>query len=484
MIDAMNLEQIIQHYLPILLPVLLPISLGAIIGYVTNALAIRMLFRPLKAYHVFGLRVPFTPGIIPRQRSALAESIGTMVSDKLLNREAVQNHLRNPEFEQKLGVSLESLTRDDGFTRDLSSFVRRMISERDVDQITSTLGSSVFALNLGDVVSPILIQKIMPYLMNHTLLEQIAPSTIERLSNFTKQYTQDNHTLESLLTPDVRGAIHRITDGLYGPTVEFLVEWLKRSEVRSELTKRGKQILGDILKQFSSVQRFLLSAGQYDRTLEEKMPSIITDLIQVLEESLDNPENKRKILTALDELLDRLSKTPLKELEGRVNSDFADLTRKAGYALLAILHHERLGLRIIILLRRFLEKNQTSTLEDAVALVTNRKAKELFGAVSMGVYSWVHTQGNLEGLISQVFRVLSGGSTSLAPQVLRGVLEETVPGFIERLDVRTLVVNRINGLEVRQVEDLLLSVLQKHLKWINWFGALLGATIGALQLVL
>jgi uncharacterized membrane protein YheB (UPF0754 family) len=45
--------------------ILLPPLLGAIIGYVTNALAIRMLFRPLREYRIGPFRVPFTPGIIP-----------------------------------------------------------------------------------------------------------------------------------------------------------------------------------------------------------------------------------------------------------------------------------------------------------------------------------------------------------------------------------------------------------------------------------
>jgi uncharacterized membrane protein YheB (UPF0754 family) len=484
MSDPMTIEIFLQHFLPSILPGLLPIVLGAIIGYVTNAIAIRMLFRPLKAYRILGIRVPFTPGIIPRQREALAESIGTMVSDKLLNREAVQNHLKNPEFEKKLATSLQSLTHNQGFARDIGDFLRNMISQRDLDQLTQNLGTSIISLQLGDMISPKLVQKVIPYLINNSLLEHIAPATIERMSDFAKSYTQENHTLESLLTQDVRDAIRRVTESLYRPTVEFVVEWLKRPEVRSELTKRGKRILGDILKQFSSVQRFLLSAGQYDRTLEEKMPSIITDLIQVLEESLENPENKLKILTALDELLERLARTPLKELEQRVNGDLADLTRKAGYALLDILHHERLGLRLVIVLRRYLEEYRSKTLEDAIVLVSNRKPQELFGEISFGMQTWIHTEGNLESFLTQVFKVLSGGTNTLAPQVLRGVLEETVPGFIERLDVRTLVVNRINSLEVRQVEDLLLAVMQKHLKWINVFGALLGATIGALQLFL
>ena len=62
----------------------LPPVLGAVIGFVTNAVAIRMLFRPYREWRFLGVRVPFTPGIIPRQRYKLAESIGQMVSKELL----------------------------------------------------------------------------------------------------------------------------------------------------------------------------------------------------------------------------------------------------------------------------------------------------------------------------------------------------------------------------------------------------------------
>jgi len=50
------------------LPYLIPPLLGALIGYVTNYIAIRMLFRPLKAWWFLGVRIPMTPGIIPGKR--------------------------------------------------------------------------------------------------------------------------------------------------------------------------------------------------------------------------------------------------------------------------------------------------------------------------------------------------------------------------------------------------------------------------------
>ncbi len=58
-----------------LLPFVLPPLIGAVIGGVTNDVAIRMLFRPYAPIYVGKWRLPLTPGLIPRERHHIAESI-------------------------------------------------------------------------------------------------------------------------------------------------------------------------------------------------------------------------------------------------------------------------------------------------------------------------------------------------------------------------------------------------------------------------
>lgn len=72
-----------------LLALLAPPCVGALIGYVTNKVAIRMLFRPLRPWHLCGWSLPFTPGIIPAKRHALALRIGEMVGARLLTAESI-----------------------------------------------------------------------------------------------------------------------------------------------------------------------------------------------------------------------------------------------------------------------------------------------------------------------------------------------------------------------------------------------------------
>ena len=57
---------------------------GAIIGAVTNQIAIKMLFRPYTPILVFGQRMWFTPGVIPAQREIIASNIAETFEEQLL----------------------------------------------------------------------------------------------------------------------------------------------------------------------------------------------------------------------------------------------------------------------------------------------------------------------------------------------------------------------------------------------------------------
>ena len=62
---------------------------GAVIGYFTNYIAVKMLFLPRDEVRLFGKKLPFTPGIIPRRKQELARSVGKMVEKELLTKEAL-----------------------------------------------------------------------------------------------------------------------------------------------------------------------------------------------------------------------------------------------------------------------------------------------------------------------------------------------------------------------------------------------------------
>jgi uncharacterized membrane protein YheB (UPF0754 family) len=73
---------------------------GAVIGGVTNELAIKMLFRPYHPIYVAGKRLPFTPGLIPKRREELAYQMGRMVVEHLLTPEGIRRKLTEQTFLQ------------------------------------------------------------------------------------------------------------------------------------------------------------------------------------------------------------------------------------------------------------------------------------------------------------------------------------------------------------------------------------------------
>lgn len=82
-------------------------AVGAVIGYITNDIAIRMLFRPHRAKYVLGIKVPFTPGIIPKEKPRIAGAIGKAVSDNLMNREVLEKSLLSDEMIDKVGSAID-----------------------------------------------------------------------------------------------------------------------------------------------------------------------------------------------------------------------------------------------------------------------------------------------------------------------------------------------------------------------------------------
>ena len=67
--------------------------IGAVIGYCTNYIAVKMLFRPLHPVKVGNWTLPFTPGIIPRGKARLAKALGNAVGEHLLTKEDLEQML-------------------------------------------------------------------------------------------------------------------------------------------------------------------------------------------------------------------------------------------------------------------------------------------------------------------------------------------------------------------------------------------------------
>ena len=114
--------------------------LGGIIGYVTNDIAIRMLFRPHSAKYIFGWHIPFTPGIIPKEKGRIAESIGNVVSENLMNKDVLERYLLSDEMVDNVRAAF---TRFIDVQKENTETVREFISHFLSDDEVLSVSTSV-----------------------------------------------------------------------------------------------------------------------------------------------------------------------------------------------------------------------------------------------------------------------------------------------------------------------------------------------------
>lgn len=117
---------------------------GGVIGYITNDIAIRMLFRPHTAKYLFGMKIPFTPGIIPKEKGRIAEAIGGAISQNLMNQEVMQRYLLSDEMTHKVKNSVEEfLNNQKKNPESVAEFLRHYLSEEELQGIVASVNTSL-----------------------------------------------------------------------------------------------------------------------------------------------------------------------------------------------------------------------------------------------------------------------------------------------------------------------------------------------------
>ncbi len=116
-----------------------PPLVGAVIGYFTNDIAIKMLFRPYRAIYFAGRQLPFTPGVIPRNQERLARRVSDTIMGSLLTPGELQNlarRLLQPERVQggilwllQLALDQVRIDQDQKTAKILAGILRDLLGE-------------------------------------------------------------------------------------------------------------------------------------------------------------------------------------------------------------------------------------------------------------------------------------------------------------------------------------------------------------------
>jgi uncharacterized membrane protein YheB (UPF0754 family) len=464
------------------------------------------------------------------------------VSEQLLSNEAVEERLRSDEMRAALRQQVSSL-RQGVMGRRLQELLPGAAngSSRVVDLLRPVLRSLlkrilgsrgfIYALRAGvehavgalakrklddlvsaDAMATLIADTLLPVLRQPEFQGRIQAAATEWLSREATDRSPswlgilDDEGVEAAVAAALREAMPTLTDHAFG--------WLSQPDTRVELEQRGRTIVRDILDKLSLVQKMFVTAGQYERTLTERMPEIIGDILTQAEETVRGDAVVDRIVTA--------ALGALRQLGGGDSRDSRD-AGDGGALVASAVSLEAVRALIPGLLERiaevpaarvsewatqFLQHNGGQTLaqlagrylrlseRDVSELISNQLL-ELLGRDEVGDQLAdffpdliAHGSSNVSapGLTLAEMVPLEPQTAELLDEWLTDrlldALADRVPQLLGTLDVEALVVARVDSLAIEDVERLLVTVIARHLKWINVFGALIGALIGVMQLVL
>lgn len=230
-------------------------AIGAVIGYITNDIAVKMMFRPHTEKHLFGRRVPFTPGLIPKERPRLARAIRDVLDQELLSPEVLEAALLSEQMltriDQAADGALQSLMREERTPRALLEGLFGQASFDDFEARTKRM-AGIF-----------LMEKLLESGVEQVLAEAAVQEARKRVSSTAagigRLFFDDKRSasLESSLTQTIRemlathgpglidGVLENILrDGLDTPVGDLLARYAdKLDDVRAFLVAQYQQII-------------------------------------------------------------------------------------------------------------------------------------------------------------------------------------------------------------------------------------------------
>jgi len=249
---------------PVLL-VLMMIGIGALIGGLTNSLAIKMLFRPYRALYIKNFRLPFTPGLIPKRQKELARQLGRMVVEHLLTAEGLRRKLERPAFQTQM---TEWAQEEIEKILNHPATLKEMLEELDLDMNTFHLEQSIssWVENRYHSVMDNYRDETLENLLSHEWKEKIEVGADQLADHIQEQVTLyfqspegrykvtaliDNYLdnqgflgnmISSFMGPD------GITERIYPAIIRYVSDkemtyWL-RGMLQSELQRAMKQPVG------------------------------------------------------------------------------------------------------------------------------------------------------------------------------------------------------------------------------------------------
>lgn len=126
----------------IIIKLFLIVGIGAMIGWITNYIAIKMLFRPYKEMNFLFFKIQ---GLIPKRRSEIAISIADTVQKELISLKDITSSLNADELEEKMGTVIDKILEEKLESEITKKFpmLAMFLSDEIINKIKSMIKTSI-----------------------------------------------------------------------------------------------------------------------------------------------------------------------------------------------------------------------------------------------------------------------------------------------------------------------------------------------------
>ena len=270
---------------------------------ITNDIAIRMLFRPHKAKYVFGIHIPFTPGIIPKEKGRIAEVVGGVISENLMNKEVLEKYLLSEDMIEKVRSAVEEfIATQQRNNETVVQFLEHYLSKEEIDTIAQNINRSITKQTYEKLADSSVGEKVAHIAIDHVAQKLTIDGAQELLSGIG----------------GALGGIGGMAAGLFGGNIvaKFLsmlrepAEHFLAKNINTMLRDNGEEIVsnmigGEVDAFFNKPVSKLLEGheeqlAQAVNTIESIYRSIITEHLPKILQSIDISKIVRERINEMD----------------------------------------------------------------------------------------------------------------------------------------------------------------------------------------
>ncbi|MDV5107044.1 DUF445 family protein [Clostridium perfringens] len=482
--------------------------IGAVIGYITNWLAIKMLFRPREAKYIFGMKLPFTPGLIPKEKSRIANKVGETVGTHLLNSDSLSKALKDDKIKAK-------------FNEVAKEKINQVINSNSTleESLKNTLGENYYALkgNMIDNIAKTILESIQEEEFKNKVKFYIVDSIKERLNKEPEKiidFINSNkfreviiNTLEEEKTRDIIGKalLKEVkTLGKEDLTIEEVIPENIKPYIE-EYVKSQKDTLVDIIK---NLLRDDEVSHKIKNAINDNIPSIVSmflsgdviygKLVSLVDKSLSEEENKEYICDAALAFVHESMKKKVSDVINTVGEEKLQVISDAlGDKISKKLNTEENIDSIISKLN--CKISSFNSYEEIIKVLFNDYENILIDNIDSMISQIVNNNqlsGEISKIIEKVFdkflqnslndicynkQNLENSIMSILDNLYNDFVENKSTKVLEIVDISSIVEEQINAFEVDYAEEIIIGIANKELKAITWLGALLGGILGILS---